>query len=84
MYFPFFFLYYIGGLWTFYLWILLATINSCYTSTWDLKMDWGLVRSNSRYYLLRDELVFHRTVSYLKKDNIFLDYSFSFFLSFWK
>ncbi|CAO3630671.1 unnamed protein product [Cunninghamella blakesleeana] len=65
-----------GGTWTFYLWIILAIINSCYTSTWDLKMDWGLVRPNSRYFLLRDELVFHRTTYYIAMPvNILLRFS---------
>ncbi|OAD80485.1 hypothetical protein PHYBLDRAFT_92774, partial [Phycomyces blakesleeanus NRRL 1555(-)] len=42
------------------LWIVVSTVSSCYTSTWDLKMDWGLFQSNSRNFLLRDEIVFHR------------------------
>lgn len=45
------------------LWILASFINSCYTSVWDIKMDWGLLRPSSQNFLLRDELVFHKAVS---------------------
>ncbi|KAJ8299891.1 hypothetical protein KUTeg_021410 [Tegillarca granosa] len=27
----------------FYLWIIASVIGSCYTLTWDLKMDWGIL-----------------------------------------
>ncbi|KAI9306839.1 EXS family-domain-containing protein [Cunninghamella echinulata] len=65
-----------GGAWSHYLWVILAIINSCYTTTWDLKMDWGLLRLNSRHALLRDELVFHRLTYYLAMiTNIILRFS---------
>jgi hypothetical protein len=48
---------------TFSIWVLVSLINSCYTSTWDIKMDWGLMQRNSQYRFLRDEIVFHRWVS---------------------
>lgn len=45
------------------LWILASFINSCYTSVWDIKMDWGLLHPSSQNFLLRDDLVFHKAVS---------------------
>jgi len=27
----------------FYLWLMALVLNSCYTYTWDIKMDWGLM-----------------------------------------
>ncbi|CDS05005.1 hypothetical protein LRAMOSA07535 [Lichtheimia ramosa] len=47
------------------LWILASLINSCYTSVWDIKMDWGLLQPSSQNLLLRDELVFHKATYYL-------------------
>ncbi|KAI7891172.1 EXS family-domain-containing protein, partial [Mucor mucedo] len=46
-------------------WVLTCVFNSCYTSTWDIKMDWGLLRPNAENYLLRDELVFYRWTYYV-------------------
>ena len=43
---------------SFALWILFASINSVYTSSWDLIMDWNLLQSNARYPLLRSHLAF--------------------------
>ncbi|KAI8090063.1 EXS family-domain-containing protein [Gilbertella persicaria] len=45
-------------------WFLACLINSIYTSTWDIKMDWGLLQSNSKYFLLRNELVFRKWAYY--------------------
>lgn len=43
----------------FYLWIVAAIFGSCYTLTWDLKMDWGLFDSNAgENKLLREEIVY--------------------------
>jgi hypothetical protein len=47
-------------------WIFSSLLSSCYTSTWDIKMDWGLLRPNTENFLLRDELVFYKWV---KKKN---------------
>ncbi|KAG1051526.1 hypothetical protein G6F43_006264 [Rhizopus delemar] len=47
------------------LWIMTCFVNSCYTCTWDLKMDWGLFVSHSKNALLRDELVFNRWTYYV-------------------
>ncbi|KAL8291362.1 hypothetical protein RQP46_002340 [Phenoliferia psychrophenolica] len=46
-----------GG-WTRSLWLFIAITNSIYTLTWDLIMDWSLLRKNSRHFLLRSELGF--------------------------
>ncbi|KAI8096292.1 EXS family-domain-containing protein [Halteromyces radiatus] len=67
-----------GNQWTLCLWIIISLINSCYTSTWDIKMDWGLMQSNSQYWLLRDELVFHRWAYYMAMPiNIALRFSWT-------
>lgn len=43
----------------FFLWIAFAIISSCYTLTWDLKMDWGLLDSNAgENRFLREEIVY--------------------------
>ncbi|KAI8148819.1 EXS family-domain-containing protein, partial [Fennellomyces sp. T-0311] len=47
------------------IWFLVSMINSCYTSIWDIKMDWGLLQTPSRNFLLRDDLVFYRWVYYV-------------------
>ncbi|KAL0090837.1 EXS family-domain-containing protein [Phycomyces blakesleeanus] len=52
-------------LWLKILWIVACSINSAYTSIWDIKMDWGLLRPNSRHYLLRNELVFYKWAYYV-------------------
>ena len=45
--------------------ILTCIINSTYTTTWDIKMDWGLGQPNSQHLFLRDELVFKRGFYYI-------------------
>ncbi|KAI9341086.1 EXS family-domain-containing protein, partial [Pilaira anomala] len=47
------------------LWFFTSLISSCYTSTWDIKMDWGLLRPNTENFLLRDELVFYKWTYYV-------------------
>ncbi|KAI9499548.1 EXS family-domain-containing protein [Zychaea mexicana] len=47
------------------IWILASMINSSYTSIWDIKMDWGLLQTPSRHFLLRDDLVYYRWVYYV-------------------
>ncbi|XP_013073441.2 xenotropic and polytropic retrovirus receptor 1 homolog [Biomphalaria glabrata] len=43
----------------FYLWIVSAVISSCYTYTWDIKMDWGLMDKNAGdNRFLREEVVY--------------------------
>ncbi|KAF8707831.1 EXS family, partial [Rhizoctonia solani] len=40
-------------------WILFATINSCYTSYWDLMMDWSVLQVKGvQYKFLRKELAY--------------------------
>jgi hypothetical protein len=51
----------------FYLWIVSAVFSSCYTLTWDLKMDWGLLDSNAgENRFLREEIVYAYKVLYTK------------------
>ncbi|GAA99322.1 hypothetical protein E5Q_06017 [Mixia osmundae IAM 14324] len=40
----------------FILWIIVAVINSIYSATWDLFIDWSLGRRNNKHWLLRHEL----------------------------
>ncbi|XP_028407700.1 xenotropic and polytropic retrovirus receptor 1 homolog [Dendronephthya gigantea] len=48
---------YVGAF--FILWIISTFIGTCYTLTWDLKMDWGLLEWNlSENTLLREEIVY--------------------------
>jgi hypothetical protein len=39
-----------------------AIISTCYTFTWDVKMDWGLFEGK---YKLRSELIYQRKVNEL-------------------
>ncbi|KAJ1948375.1 Signal transduction protein [Linderina pennispora] len=40
------------------MWVVSAIANSCFTSLWDLLMDWGLFESGSKHRFLRSELKF--------------------------
>ncbi|XP_075534512.1 solute carrier family 53 member 1 isoform X3 [Dermacentor variabilis] len=43
----------------FILWILSAVVSSCFTYTWDIRMDWGLFDSNAgENRFLREEIVY--------------------------
>ncbi|XP_037560453.1 xenotropic and polytropic retrovirus receptor 1-like isoform X2 [Dermacentor silvarum] len=43
----------------FILWILSAVVSSCFTYTWDVRMDWGLFDSNAgENRFLREEIVY--------------------------
>jgi hypothetical protein len=47
----------------FYLWVLSAFASTCYTFTWDVKMDWGLFDKNAgENRFLREEIVYSRKV----------------------
>ncbi|KAJ2615771.1 Signal transduction protein [Coemansia sp. RSA 1804] len=46
------------------LWVASAIVNSCFTSLWDLLMDWGLFESHSKHRFLRSELKFERAWVY--------------------
>lgn len=48
----------------FILWIISAIINTCYTYTWDIKMDWGLFDNNNENKFLREEIVYSRKIYY--------------------
>ncbi|XP_046843969.1 xenotropic and polytropic retrovirus receptor 1-like [Xenia sp. Carnegie-2017] len=51
----------------FILWVISILIGSCYTLTWDLKMDWGLLKLNMKENtFLREEVVYpNKFVYYL-------------------
>lgn len=40
------------------LWYVAVSFNSFYSFMWDVIMDWGLCRQGSRYFLLREDLVY--------------------------
>ncbi|EMG47748.1 hypothetical protein G210_1799 [Candida maltosa Xu316] len=44
--------------------IVFAFINSVYCSIWDIVMDWSLLQSDSKHYLLRDHLFYKKPVYY--------------------
>ena len=47
----------------FMLWIIAAIVSTCYTFTWDIKMDWGLLDKNAgENKFLREETVYRSTV----------------------
>ncbi|KAJ2404957.1 Signal transduction protein [Coemansia sp. RSA 1935] len=46
------------------IWVASAILNSCFTSLWDLLMDWGLFEERSKHRFLRSELKFNRTWVY--------------------
>ncbi len=43
----------------FLLWVVSAVVSTCYTFTWDIRMDWGLFRGK---YKLREELIYSKKV----------------------
>jgi len=46
-----------------YLWIIAEVVRTCYTLTWDIKMDWGLIDRNAgENRFLREEIVYPRKV----------------------
>ncbi|KAI8887293.1 EXS-domain-containing protein, partial [Backusella circina FSU 941] len=60
------------------IWFITSIFNSCYTSTWDVKMDWGLLQKNSQNFLLREDLVFYRWTYYVAVPvNVFLRFSWT-------
>ena len=58
----------------FFLWILSAIVSTCYTFTWDIKMDWGLFQGK---YKLREELIYSKKVSLLSLPPLSLLHTFS-------
>ncbi len=47
----------------FYLWVVSAFVSTCYTFTWDVKMDWGLLDKNAgENRFLREEIVYPHKV----------------------
>lgn len=47
------------------LYIAIATLGVIYTSGWDIIMDWGLLKKNSKHRFLRDSLMFPEWVYYV-------------------
>lgn len=47
----------------FYLWLTVSIVSSCFTYTWDVKLDWGLFDSNpGENKFLREEIVYSSPV----------------------
>lgn len=46
------------------LFITFASVNSVFTSAWDIFMDWSLLQPGSKHFLLRDELFFEKPIFY--------------------
>ncbi|KAG0659046.1 hypothetical protein C6P46_005342 [Rhodotorula mucilaginosa] len=74
--------------WRFALFILFATINSCYTSAWDVLMDWSLGHRDVKkkgHWMLRNELAFFKDrpwVYYIAAvANVVLRFSWVFYLA---
>lgn len=44
--------------------IVFASINSVYTAIWDIVMDWSLLQSDSKHFLLRDHLFYKKPIYY--------------------
>ena len=49
------------------LWIISAFISTCYTFSWDIKMDWGLF---SGKYFLREQTIYSRKVCVLNNSSV--------------
>ena len=45
--------------------IFVGTISSCYNIFWDIYLDWGCLRMNSKHFLLRDKLTYPQVLYYI-------------------
>ena len=45
--------------------IFLASIATCYNLFWDFVLDWGLLRKNNKYFLLREKIHYPQVFYYL-------------------
>jgi hypothetical protein len=48
----------------FYFRVFIGAISSLYNILWDIYIDWGLLRKNNKYYLLREKITYPRIVYY--------------------
>ena len=44
--------------------IFIGAFSSCYNIFWDIYVDWGCLRKNNNYFLLREKITFHPLVYY--------------------
>ena len=49
----------------FYFRIFVGAISSIYNVLWDIYIDWGLLRKNDKYFILREKITFPRIVYYI-------------------
>ncbi|ORX45357.1 EXS-domain-containing protein [Piromyces finnis] len=62
-----------GHLYLRIIWILSMLMSTSYSYTWDVKMDWGFFKKNSKNKFLRDDLIFPTwTYYYVMISNLFL------------
>lgn len=48
-----------------YLWVMASIVSTCYSYTWDIKMDWGLLdKGAGDNKFLREEVVYSSGVSF--------------------
>ena len=45
--------------------IFVGAISSCYNIFWDIYLDWGCLRMNSKHFLLRDKLTYPQVLYYI-------------------
>eukprot|EP01133_Synstelium_polycarpum_P018942 gene18942-22668_t len=66
------------------IWIILASLSSFISCAWDFLMDWGILHSNCKNFLLRDHLLYrHKSVYYWAMvSNVLLRVSWAVNLSF--
>jgi len=58
------------------LWFVFIGIGAVYNYLWDIKCDWGLLRRNSRYKLLRDVLSYKNPwIYYFSKTEFHISYT---------
>lgn len=49
----------------FYFRVFVGAISTCYNIFWDIYVDWGCLRKNNKYFLLREKLTFPQIVYYI-------------------
>ena len=53
------------GIVRFYFRVFVAAISSAYNIFWDIYLDWGCLRKNNKYFLLREKITFPQVLYYL-------------------
>ena len=53
------------GMVRFYFRVFVGVISSAYNIFWDIYLDWGCLRKNNKYFLLREKITFPQVLYYL-------------------